>query len=60
MARYSTGQTLAALLSWVPDLLVPLLVVSILGREANAYFYVAFLIAAAFGNVADAVSALAR
>lgn len=44
VARYSAGQTLAALLSWVPDLLVPLLVVSILGREANAYFYAAWTI----------------
>jgi O-antigen/teichoic acid export membrane protein len=44
VARYSGGQTLASLMSWVPDLLVPLFVLSTLGQEANAYFYAAWTI----------------
>jgi O-antigen/teichoic acid export membrane protein len=44
VTRYSAGQTSAALMSWIPDLLVPLLVLGILGQEANAYFYAAWTI----------------
>jgi O-antigen/teichoic acid export membrane protein len=44
IVRYTAGQTVASLFSWIPDLLVPLLVLATLGREANAYFYAAWTI----------------
>jgi len=42
---YSGGNHVAALLASAPVLLMPLLVVNVLGAEANAYFYIAWMIA---------------
>lgn len=42
---YSLGNYIAGLLSMVPTLLYPLMVVNILGAEQNAYFYIAWAIA---------------
>lgn len=44
IARFSAGHTAVALTSWVPDLLVPLLVLHYLGDAANAYYYAAWTV----------------
>ena len=44
LAWFSAGQTGVALLSWVPDFLVPLLVLAYLDEAANAYYYAAWTI----------------
>ena len=42
---YSGGNHVVALLASAPILLVPLLVVNVLGAEANAFFYMAWMVA---------------
>ena len=42
---YSGSNHIVALLASAPILLVPLLVVNVLGAEANAYFYISWMIA---------------
>ncbi len=44
VAIYSTGQTGTALLAWIPEFLVPLLVIRLLGQRENAYYYAAWTI----------------
>jgi O-antigen/teichoic acid export membrane protein len=44
LARFSAGQTAVALSAWVPDFLVPLLVLRFLNEEANAYYYAAWTV----------------
>lgn len=56
VVRYLAGDYGAALLSQGSKNLLPLLVVAVLGREANAFFYVAFLVASGLGTLADALS----
>ena len=56
VARYLTTDYAAALLSQGSTALLPILVVAILGRVENAYFYVVFLIAGAVGSLAQSVS----
>lgn len=56
MWRYSGGNYLANLLSASPALILPLMVVNLLGAEQNAYFYVAWMIAAILFAIPIAVS----
>ncbi|MFC1902796.1 oligosaccharide flippase family protein [Chloroflexota bacterium] len=56
MWRYSGGSYLANLLSSAPALLLPLMVVNLLGAESNAYFYVAWMIAALLIAIPGGVS----
>jgi len=56
VTRYLATDYLAALLSQGSTALLPLLVIGVLGRTANAYFYVAFLIVAAVGALAQSLS----
>lgn len=56
IARYLAVDYVAALLSQGSTAVLPLLVIGVLGREANAYFYSAFLIAAAVGALAHSLS----
>ena len=56
VARYLASDYVAALLSQGYIALLPLLVVAVLGSAANAYFYVAFLIAGAAGELARGLS----
>ena len=54
--RYSLGNHLSLLLWNAPPLIYPLVIVNLLGAEANAYFYVAWMIANALFIVPTAVS----
>lgn len=56
IARYLLTDYGAALLSHGYNALLPLLVIAVLGGAMNAYFYVAFLIAAAIGTLAQSLS----
>jgi hypothetical protein len=56
ITRYLAIDYVAALLSQGSTALLPLLVIGVLGRADNAYFYVAFLITAAVGALAQAMS----
>jgi O-antigen/teichoic acid export membrane protein len=44
IARFSSGQTAVGLVAWVPDFLVPLLVLRYAGDAANAYYYAAWTV----------------
>ena len=44
MMHFSFGNYIADLLNVAPNYILPLLVLSIAGSEANAYFYIAFTI----------------
>jgi O-antigen/teichoic acid export membrane protein len=44
LARFSAGHTTVALTAWVPDFLVPLLILSYLDAAANAYYYAAWTV----------------
>ena len=56
MWRYSGGNYLANLLVAVPIFTLPLMVVNLLGAEHNAYFYIAWMIAALLSAIPAAVS----
>lgn len=56
VTSYLASDYLAALLSQGYIALLPLLVVTVLGSSANAYFYIAFLIAGAAGELARSLS----
>lgn len=56
IAYYSLGNYLANLLWGAPGLLFPLMVVNILGAEMNAYFYIAWAIAAVLFMIPGAIS----
>lgn len=56
VTRYLATDYVAALLSQGSTALLPLLVIGVLGQADNAYFYVAFLITAAVGALAQALS----
>ena len=61
IARFSAGHTAVALTSWVPDFLVPLLVLYYLDDAANAYYYAAWTVGFATRmlvmNMANALTA---
>jgi O-antigen/teichoic acid export membrane protein len=44
IARFSVGHTAVAVTAWIPDFLVPLLVLRYLDQAANAYYYAAWTI----------------
>jgi O-antigen/teichoic acid export membrane protein len=44
LVRFSSGHTAVALTAWLPDFLVPLLVLSYLDQAANAYYFVAWTV----------------
>ena len=54
--RYSLGNHLSLLLWNSPPLIYPLIIINLLGAKANAYFYVAWMIANALFIVPTAVS----
>jgi O-antigen/teichoic acid export membrane protein len=56
MWRYSAGSYPARLLSAAPALVLPIMVVNLLGAEQNAYFYVAWTIAALLFAIPAAVA----
>ena len=56
VTRYLAGDYVAALLNQGYTALLPLLVVAVLGGDANAYFYIAFVIAGAVRAVAQSMS----
>jgi O-antigen/teichoic acid export membrane protein len=56
ITRYLATDYVAALLSQGSTAMLPLLVIGVLGRADNAYFYVAFLITAAVGALAHSLS----
>ena len=56
VARYLAVDYLAALLSQGYTTMLPLLVVAVLGRDANAYFYISWVIAGAVRAVAECMS----
>ena len=51
--QYTGSSYLASILTFTPRMILPLMVVNILGRESNAYFYVTWMI----GNLLFAISA---
>ena len=56
MWRYSFGSYVARLFNSAPGLVLPLMVVNLLGAEQNAYFYVAWTIAALLFAIPAAVA----
>ena len=56
ITRYLAVDYVAALLNQGYTSLLPLLVVAVLGRDANAYFYISFVIAGAVRAVAQSMS----
>jgi O-antigen/teichoic acid export membrane protein len=56
MIRYSLGSYGADVLATTPGLVLPLLVVNILGAEANAYFYISWMIASLITAIPLAIS----
>ena len=54
--RYSAGNYFAGLFAAAPALVLPIMIVNILGAEQNAYFYVAWKIAALLFIIPGAVS----
>ncbi len=56
MWRYSSGSYLARIFNAAPALILPLMVVNLLGAEQNAYFYVAWTIAALLFAIPAAVA----
>ena len=56
MWQYSGGNYLANLLLVSPTLILPLVVVNLLGPEQNAYFYIAWMIAAVLYAIPMAIS----
>jgi O-antigen/teichoic acid export membrane protein len=56
VTRFLAMDYVAALLNQGYTALLPLLVVTVLGRDANAYFYIAFVIAGAVRAVAQSMS----
>lgn len=61
IARFSAGHTAVALTSWVPDFLVPLLVLRYLDEASNAYYYAAWTVGISARllvmNIANALTA---
>lgn len=55
-ARYSAGNWAGELAWTAPGLLFPLIVVAMLGAEANAYYFVAWAIASLLAGIPTAVS----
>lgn len=56
VTRFLVADYAAALLSQGSTAVLPILVIGVLGRSANAYFYVAFLIAGASAAMAQSLS----
>jgi len=56
MVHYSLGNYSAQLLWVAPSLVFPLMVVNILGAEANAHFYIAWMIAGLLMMIPNAIS----
>jgi O-antigen/teichoic acid export membrane protein len=56
VARYLALDYVAALLNQGYTSMLPLLVVAVLGEDANAYFYIAFVIAGAVRAIAESMS----
>ena len=56
MWRYSSGSYIARIFNAAPALILPLMVVNLLGAEQNAYFYVAWTIAALLFAIPAAVA----
>lgn len=56
MTRFAFANYVSAVLWGAPTYLLPLLVVNMAGREANAYFYVAFSVSALLSVIPAAVS----
>lgn len=56
MRRFSTANYFASLFIGAPTFVLPLMVVNLLGAEQNAYFYVAWMIAALLFAISTAVS----
>jgi len=56
MRQYSGGNYLANLLIRAPTLILPVMVVNLLGAEQNAYFYIAWMIAALLSAIPGGVS----
>ena len=56
MATFSFANYIGTILWTVPGMLLPLLVVNLLGAEANAYFYIAFTIGTVLTMIPGAVS----
>ena len=56
MRQYSGGNYLANLLSPAPIFILPVMVINILGAEQNAYFYIAWMIAALLFAIPNGVS----
>jgi O-antigen/teichoic acid export membrane protein len=44
MMHYSSGNYIANIFFYLPNAILPLLVINVLGAETNAYFYVAWAI----------------
>jgi len=56
MLHYSSGNYIANIFATLPNFILPLLVVNVLGAEMNAYFYVAWAIAFMLSAIPLAVS----
>ena len=54
--KYASNSYLTSLLTRVPILILPIMVVNMLGTENNAYFYVAWTVANVLGAVTRSVS----
>lgn len=54
--KYTTNNYLASLLTRVPILILPIMVVNMLGTENNAYFYVAWTVANVLASVTRSIS----
>lgn len=56
MAHFAFANYVSTVLWSAPAFLLPLLVINVLGREANAYFYIAFSISGLLAMIPMAVS----
>jgi O-antigen/teichoic acid export membrane protein len=51
MVRFSFANYIAALLWYTPTFILPMMVINLVGAEANAYFYIAWTIASILYNI---------
>ena len=54
--RYSTGNYLSTIFSATPTWILPIIIVNVLGSEANAYFYITWVLAGLLGAISSGTS----
>lgn len=56
MTRFSLGNYLASIINMTPQYVMPLIIIAVLGEEANAYIFIPFSIAGVLSMVIGSVS----